>query len=83
MSEANERVGFNLTKYELEMLDILCKHHDVKRVELFRRWIFQEGQRLVRPLVNKHDEMAGVTAELPNREELLQMQALRAMEDSK
>ena len=78
-----ERVGFNLSRVELDLLDIVCKYHRVKRVAMFRRWIHQESQRLIRPLAEgRNDLNTGVTVELPSREELLRMSAMRAIEDA-
>lgn len=38
------QVGFDLTRNEKELLDIICRDHEKKRVQVLRKWIFDEAR---------------------------------------
>ena len=81
---AKVRIVFDVSKMDAELFNIICRHNDVKKVEQFRKWILRESQKLVRPLVEASETLnTGVTIELPSREELRGLEALRVMEDAK
>ena len=75
--EGHDQAAFTLSKMDNELLDIIARRNETTRVAVIRKWIHVEARRLVQPLVDEYDAEA-----MLNREQLLQMDALRVLQSA-
>ena len=76
--EEQEQAAFTLSVMDNELLNIIARRNETTRVAVIRKWINREARQMVQPLVDEFDAEA-----LLNREQLLQLDALRVLEGTK